>query len=182
MCTYVANRGPSVKVGTVVHIDADLRETSKHMREASAAFLKKKEFVASVSLVRTENKTFLETRYSRFYPSELVNETAYDQLKILAKPQEPDHNKTRRAYISFINMSDVGDGPSETEEATTDDEMYLTPPIKSWSVKIYNSRLSTDEYTPLSLSVRGFKLTLSYIQDCSDIPKTCEDVESALME
>ena len=166
----------------IIHIDAELREASKLTRESIAAFLKRNEFVASVSLVRTENKTFLETRHSRFYPSELVNATAYDQLEILAKPQEFDYRTTRRAFISFINMSVVEDDPSETPEVTTDDKTCFTPPIKSWNVKVYNSRLSTAEYTPLPLPVRGYKLTLSYIQDCDDISKTCEEVENALME
>ena len=177
---HAAHGMSGTKVDAIIHIDADLREASKPTRESIGAFLRRNEFVASVSLVRAENKTFLETRYGRVYPSELVNNTVYDKLEILAKPQESDYRTTRGAFISFINES--GASPSEAAEVTTDDEMCLTPPAKSWNVKVYNSRLSTDEYTPLPLLVRGFKLTLSYIQDCGEILKRCEDVENALME
>ena len=167
---------------SIIQIDADMKEASKIKRENISALLTKKEFTASVSLVKAENKTFLETRYWRFYPSEFVNKTAYDQLETLAKAQESDYGMVIRAFISFICASAA---VNETAQVTNDDgvtKACFTPPDESWNVKLHTSHLSTCEYTPLQLPVRGFKVTLSYIQDCSEIPKTCDDVESALIQ
>ena len=189
---YVARRMPTVKVDAIIHIDVDFKEVSKMTRESISGLLTKKEFTASVSLVRAENKTFLETRYWRYYPSEFVNGTAYDQLEIfakgqeiLAKAQESDYSMLRRAFVSFICVGAAGNDASEIAEVTTDDgviEACFTPPNESWNVKLHTSHLSTAEYTPLQVLVRGFKVTLSYIQDCGGILKTCENVENALIE
>ena len=167
---------PETMVNAVIHVDAEMKEASKTMRESISALLTRKEFTSSLSLIKRKNRTFLETRYWRFYRSELFNGTVYDQLEILAKSQRFDYRTAMRVFTSFICASATGNNWTDPAEVN-----FCSPlPSEFWSVKLHTSQLSTDEYTPLQLPVTGFKATLSYAQICRDIPKTCNYFKKAL--
>ena len=175
-----------MKVDAGIRIDANMKEVGEASRRAAMALLTKYDFRTSLSLVRSDNKTFLETRLSRSYAAEDVNRTGYDQLEILAKSYSPDYDylMTRRAFIAFITSHHTPrNNVTETTEEVDDVlelELCYTPPKGSWSVELYTSTLSSAEYTPLQLPVSDFMVTVRYIQDCAGIPEKCDGVENAL--
>lgn len=183
---YAACRMPGMNVDARIHIDANMKEVSEASRRAISALLTRKGFTTSLSLVRAENKTFLETRFLRFYAAEHVNGTAYDQLEILAKAylKDYDYLMVRRAFITFIVSRNAAGSNSESSEAEEIDtlEKCMRRPKGSWSITLHTSQLATTEYTPLQLPVTGFIVTLRHIQNCRKIPEKCDGVENALEE
>ena len=93
-----------------IHMDVNLMEVGEITRKVISTLLRFKEFTPSLSLFRAENKTFLETQYTRYYAAESVVERTYDYLAILAEAFTPrynyynDYRKLRNAFFKFISM------------------------------------------------------------------------------
>ena len=179
MYTPIACDVPNVKMDAIVNIDAELKQVSKAIREIASRILLENEFSRSASLVQMGNQTFLKTQYWRFFPSKLIDGAAYKQLEVLATSQ--DYGNLQRAFLSFIKINTTKS--NSTAEVEADDTMMkacFTPLNETWSIKLHTSQLSSTDYTPLQLAADGFKAILSYMQDCSEIPKVCEYVHYAL--
>ena len=176
-----------------INIDVNLMEVGEFISKAFSALLTYKEFTPSLSLFRAENKTFLETRYTRYYPAEFIDGKNYDYLAILNEAFTPrydyysDYRRLRHAFIKFISMnvsernSASGKGNwFEWIQVNNDDGLIgkcTTPP---WTIEIHTSQLSTTKYTPVKLPVTAFKVTMHYLQDCNKIRDKCDGFEMAL--
>ena len=169
---------PTVKMDAIVNINAELKQASKTKRDVVSTILMKNEFSPSVSLVKIGNQTFLKTQYWRFYPSKLIDVAAYRELEILATSQ--DYVNLQRAFISFVSVNTTKSNSTEEEIDGTLAKPCFPPLDESWSMKLHTSRLSSTDYVPLQLAADGFKVILSYMQDCSEIPKVCKNVQYAL--
>lgn len=181
-----------VKMDARIHIDVDLKEASDGLRKALSALLTEKDYKSSLSLVKSHNETFLETRFSRFYTAENINETSYDQLEILSKADSPDYDYfiVRRAFINFVRSQNVTERAqrSVTNSTITDNTVAEEVDILEactnphWTVRLYSLELSTTEYTPLQLPVATFTVEVRYIQNCRKVSQKCDDIELALEE
>ena len=148
-----------------IHMDVDLKEASEDLRKALSALLTEKDYKSSLSLVKSHNETFLETRFSRFYTAENINETSYDQLEILAKADSPDYDYfiVRRAFINFVRSQNVTERSVTNNTVAEEGDIMETCTNPHWTVRLYSLQLSTTEYTPLQLPVAAFTVEVRYI-------------------
>ena len=147
----------TVETVTIIRVEYKGSEDDEAVMKNAINQLKGYNFTSSNTVIQgTDNKSFLKTTLSKYYPSQYI---AADEYRLIRTISNSSWDSVKQSLVALVQHAN-----NNTVQKVTG---------RRWSMQLLPPGLDEEEYTPVKLPMLGFALSLSYTRDCDDTSGDC---------